>query len=562
MLKILALYGALFVGTANAATCKSTFESIGCSFPGVAEGVDAHLDAGGVQSLPLFFDRIVGEYRGSLLFLDPGTDYDVTLVVDGVDIETASAKTWADADFACGSTVEVPTGLQTVVLKIDGVHGAPAAYVCYVPAPGGDTLDGSNVLNNILFKDSTFIKISGFKLINAQKDAIVLTGSSPVNDLVIEDNEITNWGRINAVSGFAEADDAIWTGNGHGTNYGRLVIQRNRIYDPRGGSNSWAEIRLDTCDATDTRCHPRGANAVFFKQSSGNNVIRYNDITAVEGRYFTDGISGASEDTELGFPGADSDIYGNFIDGIWDNAIEPEGGGRNVRVWGNLMDNAGIAAIATAPVRLGPLYLVQNIVLRTRRSVAQGYGVNTNAFKTDSSQSGAVGGRQYVLHNTIHGGVKHGVAGNGKCLVGLYFRNNIVPASDKAFDSNNNCVGLSNDLDFDVYTGTTSGDNVSVGPNSVVGTATYIDVAISSHLDPASLGYGSAEVLANLGLADVGAEQTGAPPMVFGIAAAAPQEPPHSHPPQPHTHPHTHPMPPFVCGLTRDGVELTNWRCN
>lgn len=36
-----------------------------------------------------------------------------------------------------------------------------------------------------------------------------------------------------------------------------------------------------------------------------------------------------------GFAGADSDVYGNRIEGCWDDGLEMEGGGCNVRVWGN-----------------------------------------------------------------------------------------------------------------------------------------------------------------------------------------------------------------------------------
>ena len=41
--------------------------------------------------------------------------------------------------------------------------------------------------------------------------------------------------------------------------------------------------------------------------------------------------------SSVGFPHADTDIYGNIIMNCWDDGIESEGGNRNVRIWGNYM---------------------------------------------------------------------------------------------------------------------------------------------------------------------------------------------------------------------------------
>ena len=71
-------------------------------------------------------------------------------------------------------------------------------------------------------------------------------------------------------------------------------------------------------------------------------MIRHNEIFSTDGsHYFNDGIGGSDNFSTTGFPNADSDIYGNEISHVWDDAIEAEGGNRNVRIWGNYMDRTG-----------------------------------------------------------------------------------------------------------------------------------------------------------------------------------------------------------------------------
>ena len=106
----------------------------------------------------------------------------------------------------------------------------------------------------------------------------------------------------------------------------RITIQRNKIHDPRYGANSWSDG------------HPAGAQAVAFSHCGGQLVIRHNDMYSTTGKYFNDIIGGEDNFTKVGFPNADSDIYGNKLSHAWDDAIEAEGANENVRIWGNYDD--------------------------------------------------------------------------------------------------------------------------------------------------------------------------------------------------------------------------------
>ena len=104
---------------------------------------------------------------------------------------------------------------------------------------------------------------------------------------------------------------------------GNLTIQRNLIEDPRGASNDWETG------------HPDGPQGISLIESSGGNVIRYNDIISSEDHGFNDGIGGSNNFSFTGNMNRDSDIHGNIIRNCWDDAIECEGGNTNVRIWGN-----------------------------------------------------------------------------------------------------------------------------------------------------------------------------------------------------------------------------------
>ena len=67
--------------------------------------------------------------------------------------------------------------------------------------------------------------------------------------------------------------------------------------------------------------------------------------------------------SSTGFPNYDSDVYGNKISQVWDDAIEAEGGNKNVRIWGNYTDQTN-TGVASTVVHHGPFYVFRNIYNR------------------------------------------------------------------------------------------------------------------------------------------------------------------------------------------------------
>jgi hypothetical protein len=85
-----------------------------------------------------------------------------------------------------------------------------------------------------------------------------------------------------------------------------------------------------------------------------DHVVAYNDITLV-----ADGVS---------FPNRNCDIFGNDIYDVTDDGIELDGGRANTRAWGNRIHNPGHNGIAFQPQSGAPWYIVRNQVVNFQES--------------------------------------------------------------------------------------------------------------------------------------------------------------------------------------------------
>ena len=102
-----------------------------------------------------------------------------------------------------------------------------------------------------------------------------------------------------------------------------------------------------------------------------------------------------------GFPNADSDIYRNRITGAWDDGIEAEGGNRNVRIWGNTIDDTA-TGIATTVTAVGPVYIFRNVYDRSRFHGGKPPDEDSRQpFFKAGSAPGLGDGRRYIFHNTM-----------------------------------------------------------------------------------------------------------------------------------------------------------------
>ncbi|MEP7070368.1 MAG: hypothetical protein ABI789_14060, partial [Usitatibacter sp.] len=335
-----------------------------------------------IQGLAMWFDARDNECRGSLVNLLPGTQYEAQFNLPGHDSVRATTFTTWPNQFPVARTVTVKSGSATLDITAGG--SAIDGYVVYEGA--GATLDAGNNARFNVTVNASYVIVRGLTLKGAQQDAIRI--SPDVKDVVIEDNDISGWGRTR---------DGRW---GVGMDSGvravceeetleRVTLQRNRIHDPRYGANSWSDG------------HPEGPQAVTISFCGGNHVIRHNEMFSSNGNYFNDVIGGEDNFSKTGFPNADSDIYGNRLSDSWDDGIESEGGNKNVRIWGNYIDRTA-TGIATTVVATGPIYIFRNVYNRNRfyerRSSDQD---DRQPFFKSGSDASLGDGRRYLLHNTM-----------------------------------------------------------------------------------------------------------------------------------------------------------------
>jgi len=240
------------------------------------------------------------------------------------------------------------------------------------------------------------------------------------------------WG-CSLSSGHITTDSGVYAEAGAGG----LVIQRNLIQHPRSGSNDWESG------------HPDGPQGISLINSSGGNVIRYNEIRSTEDHGYDDGIGGGSNFSFEGSPNRDSDIYGNIITNCWDDAIESEGANMNVRIWGNYIDKTFVF-VASASTSMGPLYIYRNVFASSRISHQDPSG--GTIFKTggvgrtltvNGEQVPGDRGRRFIFHNTAlqPNGALDVFSGHGICNAVsrnniFYVRGRVYPSAEKEGPAN------------------------------------------------------------------------------------------------------------------------------
>lgn len=256
--------------------------------------------------------------------------------------------------------------------------------------------------------------------------------------------------------------------------------------------------------------------------------------------HFNDAMGEVKNFSHVGFPNKDSDIYGNLIRDCWDDGLELEGADKNVRVWGNYIDETYIK-IALASVADGPIYVWRNVGATSRTSLVdsygQGYFKSRNAGAPDSPLGG---GRVYIFNNTS-------IKPPGKSAVQSFLTeysederinnyvvlNNLIqtqnPASNYGIKES---FAYASTFDYDLISGKTlfsspQEQNGQSGSPTFSGSAILDEASLTGNfsLAPASLGFDHAKVIPNFtddftGQApDVGAQESGAPAMEFGVNA-------------------------------------------
>jgi hypothetical protein len=512
----------------------------------------------------------------------------------GPNFVPLTAQTWPETFVQEGATVTIPNASGSCPASgpcviTDGGDEATGRYRIYdgwngssknvinragagVFADPFDADVGFDAAHGIVVKASYVI----VRRVRVQGAAIAGIYIWPgVTNVVIEDSEIEDWSHQKGRTGDSEPTNpnswGTWgwneAGGVHlGGNNSRIVVQRNVIKAPYFGSFPWDTDRSSTAVPNN---HPAGPMGISIQQAGNQNVFRYNEITGHptdKNKWLQDGIGGGNNFSALGAPGADSDIYQNIIMNVFDDAIEAEGGNRNVRIWGNYASDVK-TLVATVVTHYGPVYAWRNVVNRMRirhQSITDtDLDFPMAAFKYGDGTEGGYGdGVRFLFHNTLlqapggttPEGARIGVEkiSNGSGSVRWTIaRNNIFHISNPGYYSvESGDTPTGSHFAFNVYNGRYdgaiteqtpgetnpasiwkfSGSELSYealhGWSSVPGLGSGAGAGIGNYwLGASSKGVDRGEVLPNFndgfdGAApDVGAHERNAPSMTFGITA-------------------------------------------
>lgn len=522
-------------------TAVPTFEAIGLSWKATsgADGHDAlvrYREVGTIpwkQALPMGWDSRTqsygasenhnAEYRGSIFGLQSKRRYEVEAFVDGVgELARTEVSTWNEA-FPVGTSIALPASSATQLNITQG--GSASGYVLYAPAAdAAATIDVANGADYDIDVQASYVIVRKITLKGARMHGIHLGRN--VHDVVIEDCDISGWGRIESDGLGTDMDSGIAsTMYGNSPDLKRVVIQRNRIHHPRSNSNNWRQPRA----AFGGNAHPFGPQGISLWGVGGNNVIRYNEIYSDATHYFNDAIGAGNNFSFEGSPGPDTDIYGNKISHVWDDALEMEGGGRNVRIWGNYIDLV-YNAIANSVVSVGPMYVVRNVVHRTQYAAPDSMSSGRFTKSQTKNVGGMVwgGGRVYLFHNTLFrasrtAGADEGISGVGTQLVNVRSANNILDTT--WFPLANTAADPKSSSDYDLLTGREFRQGLGAEPHGIFAAPAY-DPSHSSGpytQSAGSPGHDKGVVIPNIndgfsGTApDVGAQERDAPALEFGV---------------------------------------------
>jgi len=419
-----------------------------------------------------------GEYRGSVVYLEPGTAYEFELRLGRTGTtRRVTCTTWSD-EFEIKETRAVPATFTDTYRVTEG-GSERDGYVVYAPAAGTKPVwDARRKADVAVSVSAPYVIVRGLTIQNPVAHGIRL---EDVHHVVVEDCDVSGWGR-DAPDGYGvNLDGAVFSSS---DKLHSIVVQNNGFHHPHSNSNSWKEQRnLKKYKGY----HPMGPQGITFAKGKGRYVIRYNRIYSDLQHMFNDGMGEVRNFTFAGFPNRDSDVYGNYVSHALDDCYEIEGANMNVRVWDNCSDvcHMGLAGAATS---LGPIYFFRNVMVRSRKGRHQDNWSCRGAglLKLGGEKPDFCKGRMYVFHNTIYQppGWREGDRSSG-AAAGLVYtsskklqshmvsRNNILHIRDSYHHSIKDVTrGETNDFDYDFINGKIRGPK-DMEAHAVVGLPTY-----------------------------------------------------------------------------------------
>ncbi len=430
------------------------------------------------EGMDLIPYRPDGEFRGSLMDLEPGTRYLAECQLypgSGANPAPVSTlilgfKTQEEAWPLNKETHLVgDKGAQPLVVKDRGTRDA---WILYAPAPGRPTVIDAGLEQDhaVLIRNADYVILENLTLRGGRKDCVKIENSHHV---VIRRCDISGWGDPGIRKEGLEMGLYVDEGGklinhqaGVRVDEGSsdVLIEDNFIHAPRGTASSWKYG------------HPNGPCAILLSKTKGHHVIRNNDLVGSETHWWNDVIESVPNKDIFGGPHRDSDIYGNTLIFANDDGMELDGGQINVRFWNNLVTHT-FCGLSFAPNRRGPAYAFRNLFFMD----GEERGITYSTFKMGGDRY-LYPGLSLILHNTIFTWKMGLTAGHyGKGPTPIRTRNNIFSSPEPGFGDIQFRYPEAGDFDYDLlHPGNIYGPEQLPEHwerNGVVGTPVFRDAA-------------------------------------------------------------------------------------
>jgi hypothetical protein len=409
--------------------------------------------------------------RGSLLGLEPATEYEVRCEIEdaGFSQELTAAlaeksfTTWSDSP-PIAREVTLPPGEITEPLRISD-QGTETGWIRYKGDPTNPTILNvpAGSAQAVLIEGAAFVLLENVTIRGGDGSCVEIQHS---HDIRIRGCDIAGWGdkgtpQPGLKNGlYVDANGKVinlQAGVRINFNTTKIVVEDNFIHSPRGSANTWRYG------------HPNGPQGVIINTTEGNHVVRNNDIIGNERHWWNDAIESMHNERRNGGPYRDTDISGNVLAFSNDDGTELDGGQINVRYFDNWIQWA-FCGVSCAPNMGGPSYVLRNlIVLGDERNKAN-YGFKIGGANLKDK------GLPLIINNTVlseNSGFSTGQYGPGATPV--FSRNNVFSSPVITLSPP---MGKHYDMDYDLFRkGALLGGDESLEVHAVLAEPHFVDAS-------------------------------------------------------------------------------------
>jgi uncharacterized repeat protein (TIGR02543 family) len=448
------------------------------------------------DGLSLAWDSPNKQFRGSVVGLEPDTDYEVQVkVLKDNSTYTQTIRTWKE-DVPIARDIPIASIYEPgKPLSVQGVRGTENGYIRII-GDGKTVIDVTDEFwSAVTIGQSEYVILENLIIRGGKRSGLAILSSS--HHIRIINNDIANFGRptsqylgrqtivqnadpnlaVDLRTGQLYTANATPVNNDSGifiSDVSNLIIEKNYIHDPKTSSNAWNGGGGRDFWPDWNEKHPQGVSGMYARGGQGV-VVRYNDIVGSDDHRFNAAMENYVNGDKDGGIGTDSDVYGNYLAYGQADSMELEGADMNLRFYNNKIEGVS-GGIGMDSNYVGPVYVYKNLLL----NLGDEWGLIAGVTKygTTLKEAATKGiGVNYLFNNTILSSSGH-ITRKDSQIYRVYQRNNIIESIDSPLPSGQSEITIKHmynypgvSYDYDLFNGTGVTPNVystTGGPPPIV----------------------------------------------------------------------------------------------